>query len=298
MQKQSVHIPVLLQEVLDGLSPKKGDTYLDLTAGYGGHASEVLQRTSSAAVLVDRDSNAVDLLKQLFRDTDGVTIMHTDFLSASRQLVDDNQQFDLILADLGISSPHIDVPDRGFSIQQDGPIDMRMDQSQSLTAADIVNTYAFEDIVTLLRDYGQEPKAKRIAQLIVDGRPFTGTTQLAATVKKAWPVGSRSHPATRTFQALRIAVNNELGQLTDALPLWHKLLKPSGKLGVISFHSLEDAIVKRYFREHGGDRYDAELQILTKRPVEAAPNELVFNPRARSARLRIAQKRNIKTKER
>jgi 16S rRNA (cytosine1402-N4)-methyltransferase len=289
-QKQKNHIPVLLDEVLDTLQPRVGERYLDLTAGYGGHASEVLKQTKSGAVLVDRDINAVDELKNLFASKD-ITIMHSDFLQASRQLVAKKESFDLILADLGVSSPHLDIRARGFSIKQDGPLDMRMDQQQELTASTIVNTYSEQQLIQILREYGEEPKAKRIAQLIVEHRPFETTHELGTIVAKAWPGYSRVHPATRTFQAIRIAVNDELGQLEQSLPLWLQLLKPGGRLGVISFHSLEDAVVKRFFRDHGGDRYDAELDILTNRPLSASEQELVFNPRARSARLRVAKRK-------
>ena len=167
---------------------------------------------------------------------------------------------------------------------------MRMDQEQSLTAETIVNTYSEADLAELIHRYGEEPKARQIARLIVGGRPFTTTTDLATTVAKAWPGHSRIHPATRTFQALRIAVNNELELLEHSMPLWLRLLKPGGRIGIISFHSLEDRIVKRVLGEVSGDRYDADYRLLTKRPVTASPNELVFNPRARSAKLRAAVK--------
>jgi 16S rRNA (cytosine1402-N4)-methyltransferase len=168
---------------------------------------------------------------------------------------------------------------------------MRMDQQQELTASVVVNTYSEQELIRILREYGEEPKAKRIAQLIIEHRPIETTEQLASIVAQAWPGYSRVHPATRTFQAIRIAVNDEIGQLQQSLELWLKLLKPGGKLAVISFHSLEDAVVKQFFREHGGDRYDAELTILTPRPLSASSHELVFNPRARSARLRASQRK-------
>jgi 16S rRNA (cytosine1402-N4)-methyltransferase len=292
-QKQKNHIPVLMQEVIDSLSPLKGDTYLDLTAGYGGHASRVLETTKSSATLVDRDINAVKVLKEEFASKN-ISIMHQDFYSASKELVDAGESYDLILADLGVSSPHLDNRARGFSIQQDGPLDMRMDESQQLTAREIVNEYPEQELIRILREYGEEPKARNIAHLIVQNRPIESTHQLAEVASKAWPGYSRVHPATRTFQAIRIAVNDELGQLSKSLGLWVKLLTPGGRLAVISFHSLEDAVVKRFFKDHGGDRYDAQLSILTKKPLSASKNELVLNPRARSARLRAAAK--IKTK--
>lgn len=289
-QKQKDHIPVLLDEVLDILQPANGERYLDLTAGYGGHSASILEVTTSSAVLVDRDINAVKALKEMFEDKN-VSIMHSDFLEATRELEANSEKFDLIFADLGVSSPHLDNSTRGFSLKNDGPLDMRMDQNQELSASDVVNTYSEAELVRILREYGEEPKAKRIAKLIVEHRPFENTLGLANIVAKAWPGYSRVHPATRTFQAIRIAVNDELGQLSKAMPLWLKMLKPGGRLGIISFHSLEDAAVKRFFKENGGDRYDAELKILTKRPISASENELVFNPRARSARLRVAKRK-------
>ena len=291
--KQKIHIPVLLQEVVATLKPKNGDTYLDLTAGYGGHSSEILKKTgySTRTVLVDRDTNALKALKDLFGTK--VSFMHSDFLSASKKLVDEGKTFDLILADLGVSSPHLDIASRGFSIQKDGPLDMRMDQTAALSAHDIVNSYSVQQLEVILRVYGEEPKAKKIASLIVDNRPIETTHQLAEVVAQAWPGYSKLHPATRTFQALRIAVNDELQQVQASLPLWEKLLAPEGRLAIITFHSLEDRIVKRYVREHS-DSYDAELTDLTHRPLTAGPNELLINPRARSAKLRAVAK--IKTK--
>jgi 16S rRNA (cytosine1402-N4)-methyltransferase len=287
-----LHIPVLLQPVLQYLNPKDGESYLDLTGGYGGHASAILDQTKNptASVLVDRDSNAITELRKRF-SADGVDVRQADFYSASRHLVEQGRQFDLILADLGVSSPHLNQASRGFSFAQDGPLDMRMDQTQPLTAADIVNTYSLDKLAELIKRYGEEPKSRQIASLIVENRPFETTQQLAATVAKAWPGHSKVHPATRTFQALRIAVNDELELLRISLPLWiHQLLKPGGRIAVISFHSLEDRIVKDVFKQESGDRYDAALQLLTKKPVVGDGDEIVFNPRARSAKLRAAAK--------
>ena len=284
------HQPVLLEEVLRYLDPKERDAYLDLTAGYGGHASAVLAKTGSldSMVLVDRDAKAVNELKKLFGER--TKILQTDFYSAAKQLLDSDQRFDCILADIGVSSPHLDNADRGFSLRAEGPLDMRMDQSQALTAEVIVNTYSEEELTRIIKQYGEDPKAKRIAQTIIAERPVTTTTQLATLVGKVWPGYSKVHPATRTFQALRIAVNDELEQLQQALPLWVALLKPGGRLGVISFHSLEDRIVKQFLADKSGNRYDAELKLLTKSPVTADQKELVLNPRARSAKLRVAAK--------
>jgi len=288
---QTVHEPVLLTAVLRYLAPEQGESYLDLTAGYGGHASAVIERTQapSQVVLVDRDDMAQTALSQRFAGQ-GVEFIHADFLAASQQLVEQGRQFDVVLADLGVSSPHLDIPERGFSLSQDGPHDMRMDRRMQVTAETIVNTYSAEALAGILREYGEEPRSRKIASLIVEHRPFSSTVQLARIVARAYPGHSRTHPATRTFQALRIAVNNELGMLSEALPLWIKLLSPGGRLGVISFHSLEDRIVKDTFKELAGDRYDAELHLLTKRPVVAEQEELVFNPRSRSSKLRVVSK--------
>ena len=288
------HVPVLVKEVTQYLDPKSGESYLDLTAGYGGHADAILERTGSltSAVLVDRDQVAVKVLQEKY---DGqAAIRQQDFLSASRELSAERRQFDLILADLGVSSPHLNEGSRGFATRLNGPLDMRMDQTQSLTAEAIVNSYSEADLTDLLRRYGEEPKAGRIAQAIVRSRPLHTTQELAGIAKRVWPGRSRVHPATRTFQALRIAVNDELAQVEQALPLWFDLLAPGGRIAVISFHSLEDRLVKQAFKEVAGNRYDADLRLLTKRPVTASPDELVFNPRARSAKLRAAVKINKK----
>lgn len=289
---QNHHIPVLLEHVLTYLDPKAGETYLDLTGGYGGHASAILDKTTnpSGATLVDRDSNAIAELTAKFAEQ-GTRIKQADFYTASRELAEQGSTFDLILADLGVSSPHLNQASRGFSIIQDGPLDMRMDQTQALTAEIMVNTYAEDELAAVIKRYGEEPKARQIASLIVQNRPFQTTTQLAQVVKKAWPGYSKVHPATRTFQALRIAVNDELELLRKSLPIWiENLLAPNGRIAIISFHSLEDRIVKEALRQASGDRYDATLQLLTKKPVVADENEIVFNPRARSAKLRAALK--------
>lgn len=285
----ALHVPVLFTETLEYLAPQVGETYLDLTAGYGGHASAVQEATQTRVTLVDRDQMAVSRLRERFTP-EQAEIVHSDFLDASKQLVREGRTFDIILADLGVSSPHLNIASRGFAFQQDGPLDMRMDQTQELTADYIVNHYSEEDFVRILREYGEEPRAFTIARAIINARPITGTAQLAQVVARTFRGHSKTHPATRTFQALRIAVNDELGQVQEALPLWLQLLKPGGRLAVISFHSLEDRIVKNAFAERAGNTYDAELRLLTKRPVVAGDSELVSNPRARSAKLRVAVK--------
>lgn len=296
---EQIHIPVLLEQVLEYLDPKAGESYLDLTGGYGGHSQAILERTGAPekAVLVDRDPNAVKALKERF-ESQGADIRQTDFLSASRSLKEAGKQFDLILADLGVSSPHLNQASRGFSIQEDGPLDMRMDTTQELTAEQVVNTYSEEQLADILKRYGEEPKSRQIASLITHNRPIKTTKELAKIVAKAWPGHSKVHPATRSFQALRIAVNDELELLRESLPIWiDDLLAPGGRCAIISFHSLEDRLVKQALQEASGDRYDATLRLLTKHPVVGSEHEIVSNPRARSAKLRVAAKIKIKERE-
>ena len=293
-QKISSHKPVLLKEVLDSLAPQPGDSYLDLTAGYGGHARQVIDAAGAPekAVLVDRDSNAVDVLKEEFA-RQGVQIIHDEFLSTIERLAGEGRTFDMILADLGVSSPHLEQGDRGFSFRQSGPLDMRMDERQSLSAAQIVNEYSEAELAQILKEYGEEPQARRIARAIVGRRPIENTLELAEIIEKAagWRAKhAKTHPATRAFQAIRIAVNDEIDQLRKALPLMLALLASGGRLAIISFHSLEDRLVKQFLAEHSGDRYDAELKLLTKKPITASHSEIVSNPRARSAKLRAAAK--------
>jgi 16S rRNA (cytosine1402-N4)-methyltransferase len=296
-QNDQSHTPVLLEAVLTYLAPRAGEAYLDVTAGYGGHARAILERTlnPSDSVLVDRDGRAVAALR---RDSAAqrAQILHQDFLSASRKLAAKDHQFDLILADLGLSSPQLAQTERGFSFSSFGPLDMRMDERQELTADSLVNRLDEKRLAEVLRQYGEEPKARLIARRIVAARPIRTTEQLAKIIGRAWRLSQR-HPATRSFQALRIAVNDELGQLEAGLPLWAEMLRPGGRLVVISFHSLEDRLVKRFLAEHSGT-YDAELTLLTKRPVTADAAQIAFNPRARSAKLRAAAKIKTKRKDR
>lgn len=290
--KNQQHIPVMQNEVLSILDPKVGDTYLDLTAGYGGHASLILDRTLSAAgsVLVDRDEMAVVQLRNVFQGS-GVEIIHKDFFSAAEDLQKEGRTFELVLADLGVSSPHLNTASRGFSFQHDAALDMRMDQRQEITAEYIVNNYDKAGLLQILRTYGEEPKASQIADRIIKNRPIQSTLQLANIIAQAWLGHSKVHPATRTFQALRIAVNNELELLKKALPLWVDLLAPGGRLVVLSFQSLEDRIVKQFFQEVAGDRYDTELVLKTKKPLVPGQDEIVSNPRARSTKLRAVAKK-------
>ncbi len=294
---QNLHVPVLLDATLDTLQPIQGENYLDLTAGYGGHARRFLEVTEnfSDSVLVDRDDFAIAKLSEF--EQKGVRLMHTDFVSAAKQLVEEGKQFNIVLIDLGVSSPQLDMGERGFSFKSSGPLDMRMDRRQEVSASTLVNTLSVDELVRIIREYGEEPHgfARRIADAIVAHRkahgPFTTTDTLAELIKAnhrgKW---SKIHPATRTFQALRIAVNQELRQIEEMLPLLPRLLKPGGRVGVISFHSLEDRLVKRYFKDQMDAGLEAELQILTKKPLDGATYD-VHNPRSRSAKFRVAVKK-------
>lgn len=287
------HVPVLLDACIELLKPKIGESYLDLTAGYGGHAQAFLAKTNnySDSILVDRDEYAQQHLSRFSKK--GAKLMHSDFVAAARQLVDMQKQFDLIIIDLGVSSPQLDIAERGFSFANSGPLDMRMDRSQALTARTLVNKASKQELIKILCEYGEEPRgsAHRIAQAIVTSRPLETTDQLATTVlsvhKGKW---QKTHPATRTFQAIRIAVNQELLQITEVLPLIPKLLRKGGRVGIISFHSLEDRIVKRFLNDQRDAGYEAELTVLTKKPLGGAQYD-VHNPRSRSAKLRVAVKK-------
>ena len=288
-----LHQPVLAEAVLAYLSPRAGESYLDLTAGYGGHAAQILQVTGAPkkAVLIDRDGAAVGYLKEHLK---GPTVVQQAFWQAASGLLQAGQRFDMILADLGASSAQLDAPGRGFSFRSQGPLDMRFDTRQALTASQIVNDWSADKLADLLAEQGEEPKARAIARAIVGLRPVRTTTELAAIVARFWPRGKK-HPATRTFQALRMAVNAEQQQLTETLPLLPDLLKAGGRLVIISFHSLEDRLAKQFLAE-ASYGYEAQLHLLTKKPVQASAAEIAINPRARSAKLRAAAK--IKTKER
>ncbi|MDB5177650.1 MAG: mraW [Candidatus Saccharibacteria bacterium] len=288
-----IHVPVLLDASLDLLQPKKNESYLDLTAGYGGHARRFLAATENFtdSVLVDRDDYALGHLSDL--EAKGVRLLHTDFVSAAQQLIEEGKRFNIVLVDLGVSSPQLDQGQRGFSFTHQGPLDMRMDRRQEVSAETLVNTASEEELVRIITRYGEEPHgfAKRIAQAIIANRPIHTTDVLANLIKQShrgkW---TRIHPATRTFQALRIAVNDELGQIETMLPLLPRLLEPGGRVGVISFHSLEDRLVKQYFKDQQQSGLEAELDILTKKPFDGATYD-VHNPRSRSAKLRAAVKK-------
>lgn len=285
------HVPVLIDAVLTYLDPKPGQSYLDLTAGYGGHASKVLSNLGDASrmTLVDRDESAINSLQELAQQ--GARTIHNDFATTCVELAQAGERFDMILIDLGVSSPHLDNSERGFSFMHDAPLDMRMDPRQDTTAASIINESTKDELIEILRSFGEEPRARRIAQAIVEARPIHTTGELAAIVEQTIGRHGKKHPATRTFQAIRIAVNSELEQVSQMLKSLPVLLKPGGRVVIISFHSLEDRLVKQYFAEQAKSGYEAELQILTKKPI-SGKTESVFNPRARSAMLRAAMKIN------
>lgn len=287
---EKLHTPVLLSEVLAGLRPSAGETYLDLTAGYGGHAKEILDvtRNYKGSVLVDRDEFAADYLAQKFA-SQPPKIINTDFYNAVLQLLQCGTTFDMILADFGVSSLQLDRGDRGFSFREEGPLDMRMDRHESLTASDIVNKWSTRDLAEIFVKYGEETpgRARMLATEIAANRPINSTKQLADLIANK-SKHSRVHPATRIFQAIRIVVNNELSLIEQTLPLLPQLLNQNGRLALITFHSLEDRLVKDYLRETASHGEESLLRLETKKPIVATPAELVINPRARSAKLRVA----------
>ena len=287
---KKLHIPVLLSEVLAAIKPHPGESYLDLTAGYGGHAREILDVTQQYknSCLVDRDEFAVNYLKGEFPSELEIKCM--DFYGAVLQLIECGKTFDIILADLGVSSPQLDMGERGFSFRFDAPLDMRMDQRQSLTAKDIINKYSEKELTELFIKYGEESKgrAAMFARIIVTHRPVNTTKELADLIRTKWHGYSKTHPATKIFQAIRIAVNNELDEIALTLPLLPKLLNKGGRVGIITFHSLEDRLVKDYFKEASNHGEESELKLVNKKPYVAGMQEIGINPRARSAKLRVA----------
>ncbi len=289
---KELHQPVLLSEVLEVLRPQPGESYMDLTAGYAGHASEILDVTQNYkdSVLIDRDKNAIQVLKARYENRP-IRILEADFYSAVLQEIECGNAFDMILMDFGVSSPQLDRGERGFSFSKDGPLDMRMDQKQDLDASMIVNKWRESEIVDILERYGEEKPgfARLIARAIVHGRPWKSTLELSEALRK-YGRGGKVHPATRTFQAIRIAVNDELGQIERMLPLLPRVLKPGGRVAMITFHSLEDRLVKDWMREETGKGMESQIRILTKKPITAENEELFINPRARSAKLRAAIK--------
>ncbi len=291
---EKLHNPVLLSEVLAGLNPKPGESYLDLTAGFGGHASKILDVTQNYkdSILVDRDEFAIEYLRSKFPSD--ITIINQDFYSTVLQLFECGKTFDMILADFGVSSPQLDREDRGFSFKYDSPLDMRMDRRQKLTAADVINKYSEKELAHIFATYGEEPvgRSHMLARVIVTHRPIHTTKELAELIRVRIHGYSKIHPATRVFQAVRIVVNSELEQIEKTLPLLPKLLNDDGRLGLITFHSLEDRLAKEFLKNATSHGEESELEIINKKPITAENVELVINPRARSAKLRLAKKRH------
>lgn len=285
MNGEFLHIPVLSQEIITGLDIVAGGWYLDATTGGGGHSELILQAAPDVRlVALDRDTQALTAAKtRLAPYGERVTFWHGNY--ADYQPLE--QKFAGIIADLGVSSVQLDLAERGFSFRNEASLDMRMDRSQPFTAADLVNHTDEVELARIIFTYGEERLSRQIAREIVAQRPFNTTTQLAYTIGGAVPKSyryGRIHPATRTFQALRIAVNQELGSLEKFLAVAPDWLAPEGKIGLISFHSLEDRIVKHSLRE------DERLKVLTKKPIISTDTEVDRNPRARSAKLRWAMR--------
>jgi len=314
-----IHIPVLFQAVLDGLQVRPGGRYIDATVGGGGHAVGILAASSPDGCLLglDRDSEAVDVAGVRLADYTGrVVLMHSSFSRLAE--VAHACRFvpaDGVLFDLGFSSLQLADPTRGFAFMTDGPLDMRFDSAKGgPTAAALVNHLSLEELTALLYRYGEERQAHRIAEAIVAARPLHTTKELAAVVERVVAPSRlrgagggrvqrrRIHPATRTFQALRIAVNDELAALEAALPQAVEILAPGGRLAVIGFHSLEDRLVKHFLRRESRDcicppevpvcvcDHQATLRLVTRKPIRPTADEIAANPRARSARLRVAER--------
>ena len=303
------HVPVLAAEVRESLAVHPGETVLDATFGAGGHSSLLTADLAGRGKLiaVDRDPTAKTYFDRLAKRAGGVQtrLLRGDFAVVLPQLASNGVRVDAVLLDLGVSSMQLDRPERGFSYSVDAPLDMRMDSTQELDASGIVNTWSERDLTTIFRKYGEERYAKQIARAIVRQRPFERTGELVDVIKGAIPAPARfgdGHPAKRVFQALRIAVNDELASLEEALPAALELLKPGGRLAVISFHSLEDRIVKHFLRDRERGctcppdfpvcvcGHEPELRAIQRRPTRPTDAEVAANPRAASARLRAAVK--------
>lgn len=299
------HVTVLLDETLSELAIKPGGRYIDGTVGGGGHSEAILASAPDVELLgLDADSAALERAAlRLLPFGSRVKLVNANFAQLSAVArANGFDQVDGIVLDLGLSSDQLGDPDRGFGFIAGGPLDMRFDQTRGQSAADMINLLDQDELADLIYRYGEEPASRKIARSIVAARPIHTADQLAAVIEKAVGRRGRIHPATLTFQALRIAVNDELGSLMSALPQATELLHRGGRLAVISFHSLEDRIVKEYFRsasqEHVPQPDDppglvyrsAALRLITRKPIVASEVEVVSNPRARSAKLRIAEK--------
>lgn len=293
------HNPVLIDSVLDVTSSHYGDRYLDLTAGYGGHAAKVLERVGAKgqAWLYDQDDEAIDHLRRKFKDASNVVITKSNFNEIDFRTLPD---FESILMDLGVSSPQLDEPSRGFSFNKEADLDMRMDRTRELDAREIVNTYDEKKLADIFYRYGEERKSRQVARAICEARrvrPIASTIELASIIERVVKKSNKIHPATKVFQALRIEVNDELSVLEDALPKIVTKLTPGGRLVIITFHSLEDRIVKQYFkslvtleRDNFGHEIGVpQFKLVTKRPIKGSVVDR-NNPRSRSAKLRAIEK--------
>jgi 16S rRNA (cytosine1402-N4)-methyltransferase len=305
------HVPVLADEVREALAVQPGNTVVDATFGAGGHASLLASDMQGRGrfIAIDRDPTVRPYFDRFTRTTGlQARLLRGDFAVVLEQLADNGVEADAILLDLGVSSMQLDRPERGFSYAADAPLDMRMDPSAEISARELVNDSSERDLQTIFRRYGEERYARQIAKGIVRRRrqePFERTADLVETIRAAIPAPARfgeGHPAKRVFQALRIAVNDELGALEVALPAAFSMLRPSGRLDVISFHSLEDRIVKQFLREEERGCVcppdfpvcvcgrEPKLRALNRRPIKAGAAERAANPRASSGRLRAAVK--------
>lgn len=308
----AVHVPVLAGELIEALHPVPGQTAVDCTVGGGGHARLLADRIGPGGTLIgiDRDPIAEERFAELAGEVACRTrFIHATFVEGLELLREEGVRADMVTLDLGMSSLQVDTRERGFSYSYDAPLDMRMDPGQELTAAEIVNTWEERRLARLLREYGEERYASQIARAIARRRAdedLSTTQQLVDSIKAAIPAPALfagGHPAKRTFQAIRIAVNDELGQLDAALPLAWNLLRPGGRIGAISFHSLEDRRVKHFLvdRARGcicppdmpvcGCGREAEAELLNRRAIAPTPSEVADNPRSKSARLRVARRR-------
>jgi 16S rRNA (cytosine1402-N4)-methyltransferase len=300
------HLPVLYQEIIHALRPKRGSRFVDGTLGAGGHAEGLLAASQPGGQLLglDVDPQALSLARQKLLPWDErAWIIKSSYTSLLVQMAERGwDSVDGILLDLGASSMQFDSPERGFSFMTDGPLDMRFDPSNPLTAAEIVNKWSEQELTDVLFRYGEEPAARRIARAMIVSRPINGTLHLASVIGKVLPRKGRHHPSTRTFQALRIAVNGELEAVEKTLPLAVQALVQEGRLAVISFHSLEDRLVKEFFRRESKDcicpprqpictcGHKATIKEINRRPITPTEEELNQNLRARSAKLRVAEK--------